>query len=251
MNKGRPKIYIPENIVKEIIYRFSKERKTSGKIKYMDVFRYSNELFKNKEIQYEISEFYWRKGEGRNLIDKANEVITHSITTTDENLDETVIDTEDAVNKFYTGKKQDKDKLIGALKINEQKLKQYIKRTSRTEKQLSESREQIRILKEKIDNLNQQLTKYENKLFEWLELSNNKNVPLYNLLTTGSSRTSIVENLLKSIFSDNPLDVFRKIESLQELNNSIDTNAKNSNVSYFNEFKEEKIRNAMDDIDFL
>jgi hypothetical protein len=247
--RGRPKIEIPENIVNEIIYRYSKERKTSGKIKYMDVFHFSNELFRKKEINYEISEFFWRKGEGRNLIDKANEVITHSISSTNENLDETVIDTEDAVNKFYSGKKQDKEKLIGVLKINEQKLKQYIKRNSRTERQLSESKDQVRILKEKNDNLNQQLIEYENKLFEWLELSNSKNIPLFNLLTTGSSRTTIVEDLLKSIFSDNPLDIFDRLK-LKSTNEPLTASKIEGKTVSYNEFKKEKQKSVLDDINF-
>lgn len=246
-SKGRPKIQIPESIVKEIIYQYSKERNITGKIKYMDVFRFSTELFEKKEIQYNISEFFWRKGDGKVLIDKANQIFTHSLPS-NENFDEIVIDTEDAVNKFFNGNKQDKYKLIGSLKMNEQKLKHYIKQYVRCDKQLAESKEEVKILKENIKDLNQKVTAYENQLFQWLELSNNKNIPLINLLTTGSTRSSHVEELLKSIFSNNPLEVFSKIELLNGSLHTKDTIDKESSVTSINKYKEKSV-SVLDDFD--
>ena len=47
--RGRkPKVYSQE-LIKELIYRFTQERKITGLIKYMDVYRFSLELYR-KEI---------------------------------------------------------------------------------------------------------------------------------------------------------------------------------------------------------
>ena len=74
----------------------------------MDVYRYSKDLFENGEIEYNIESF-WRKGEGRDTIDKTNQVMQHHIPNEVQE-DESIINTNDIVNKFFTGKTSDKIK---------------------------------------------------------------------------------------------------------------------------------------------
>ena len=54
-------------------------------------------------------EFFWRKGEGRDTIDKTNQVMQHHIPNEVQE-DESIINTNDIVNKFFTGKTSDKIK---------------------------------------------------------------------------------------------------------------------------------------------
>ena len=49
------------------------------------------------------SENFWRKGEGRDTIDKTNQVMQHHIPNEVQE-DESIINTNDIVNKFFTGK---------------------------------------------------------------------------------------------------------------------------------------------------
>ncbi len=77
--RGRPKLKIPKEVIQDIIYRYTKDRKVKGKISYMKIYRYANELYDEGVLEYKIGEYYWRKGEGRIAVDKANQVLKHSI----------------------------------------------------------------------------------------------------------------------------------------------------------------------------
>ncbi|HEF5706559.1 hypothetical protein OCD79_00175 [Bacillus wiedmannii] len=245
--RGRPKAEYPVHIIQNIIYRYSKEKKIKGKIQYMEVYRFSQELFQKGEIEYNMKEFFWRKGTGREHIDKANEVLTHSIAGNTQE-DEIIINTEDAINKFFTGKQADKNKLIGTLKINENKLKKYIQKCKILEKQLSEAKGAITEQKEKIKHSQNKIDTYEETLFQWLELSNNKNIPLYNLMTTGKTRTPFAHELLRFIFSENPIEIFNQLNTIQTQIIGETTLKQNDTVSLNKQRKRET--NVLDDINF-
>lgn len=130
--KGRkPQIY-PQEIIDNIIYQYLQQHKNNGLIKYMDIYRFSKELYENGESPHHFSEDFWRKigRQGREAIDKANEVLEHTVSLFEQE-DEKVVDSIDAVNKFFQGKEGNKEKLIGALLINENKLKKYILRNTK------------------------------------------------------------------------------------------------------------------------
>lgn len=237
---GRPKTEYPLEMIKDIIHRFTKEKKVTGKIKYMDVYRFSNDLYEKGEIEYKIGEYFWRKGKGRDQIDKTNEVLMIQIPSTEES--ETVVDTLDAINKYFNGKPSYKEKLIGSLSINERKLKKYIEKLNKAEKKLLEANQLIAKQQETIQSLKEKNILYEEKLFQWLELSINKKIPLYNLGTTGKTRTPIAEELLTSIFSDSPYETFEKIKSSKDL----ESTHKKKNIIPL----QEEPRSVLDDFDF-
>lgn len=124
----KPKIY-PQEIIDNIIYQYLQLHKNNSLIKYMDIYRFSKELYENRESTQQFSEGFWRKQgrQGREAIDKANEVLEHTVSLSTQE-DEKVVDSIDAVNKFFRGKESNKEKLIGAILINENKLKKYIDR---------------------------------------------------------------------------------------------------------------------------
>jgi hypothetical protein len=245
--RGRPKKYFPPELIKEIIYRYTKEQKITGKIAYMDVYRFSKELFENGEIEYDLGEFFWRKGEGRTAIDKTNQVMQHSISNGVQE-DESLVDTKSTVNKFFTGKKTDKEKLIGALKINEVKLQQYIKKCQKQEKELFEVKVALEKEKEKSSKYKADTDSYQETLFQWMELSMSKDIPLTNLLTIGKTRTSIVEELLKSMLSENPIDVFNKMNELKKSDSTHEEKQKGELVSI--DSLKSKQKSILEDINF-
>lgn len=246
--RGRPKKNFPPELIENIIYRYAKEQKITGKIAYMDVYRFSKELFENGEIEYEIGEFFWRKGEGRTAIDKANQVMQHSISNEVQE-DESFVDTKSAVSKFFTGKKADKDKLIGALKINEVKLQQYIKKCQKLEKELLEAKIALEKEKEKSIKHKDDADSYQETLFQWMELSMSKDIPLTNLLTTGKTRTPIAEELLKSILSENPIDVFNNMKEFIKGNKSHEEKQTKGELVSISSRKS-KPKSMLDDINF-
>ena len=84
--KGRkPKIY-PQEIIDNIIYEYLQLNKNNGLIKYMDIYRFSKELYENGESTHQFSEDFWRKQgrQGREAIDKENEVIEHTLSLSTE-----------------------------------------------------------------------------------------------------------------------------------------------------------------------
>jgi hypothetical protein len=247
--RGRPKKEIPPELVQEIIYRYTTDHNISGKISYMDVYRFSQEQFEKGEISCSIGEFYWRKGEGRLAIDKANQVIMHTVTNS-FNEDEVFVDTEDAINKFFKGSKADRVKLTGALKMNETKLQKYIQRTKKLEKELFEVRQELVKEKEQCKSWQATASNYQEKMFQWMELSMSKDVPLINLLTTGQTRTEPVKVLLESILSSNPLEVFDKMNDIKQQFNqeTLNVNSKADAIS-LDSYKNKK-KSVLDDFDF-
>lgn len=185
----------------------------------MDVYRYTKEQYNAGKIDILFSEDFWRKvgRQGRDAIDKANEIyqyIPSHFHNKEE--DENVIDTNDAVNKFFEGKKSNKTKLIGALQMNENKLKTHIQKNSRLKKQINNQNNEIAELKNKNSEFLHKLNEYEEIFFQWLDASSNKEIPLINTITTGKSRNKIVDRLFETMFSDNALKGYKEFEDYRK-----------------------------------
>ncbi len=194
---------------------YSQENKGNGLIKYLDVYRYSVQLYEQKLIPYKLSEDFWRKSgrQGREAIDKANEIYDYSPLPNDETNTEKIIDSVDAIDKFFEGSNSNKEKLRGALLINENKLKKYIQKNGLLIERLNKQEHTVNDLKLKNKELQERLVEYEEIFFKWLDASSNKNVPLINLVTTGKTRNPIVDKLFQSMFSDNPLKGYEEFEN--------------------------------------
>ncbi|WP_394191434.1 hypothetical protein [Paenisporosarcina quisquiliarum] len=239
--KGRkPQIY-PGEIIDKIIYQYLQLNKNTGLIKYLDVHRFSQELFNKGETLNNFSEDFWRKPgrQGRKAIDGANEVLEHTISVSGISEDK-VIDSIDAVNKFFIGKNENKEKLIGALLINENKLKKYILKNQKIESDLKKRINEIELLKGVNQNYLKMLNEYEKIFFQWLDASSHEDVPLINLITTGKTRNKVVQHLFNTMFSENPnqgyekFQEFRKNIRKEELNN-------NTKIVSFREKKENSL----------
>jgi hypothetical protein len=141
-----------------------------------------------------------------------NKVYEHTVSSGNPSLEEKLVDTVDCVNKFFTGKAQDKEKMINALKMNERKAKKYIEESQRLKEKIKRLEKELSEEKKKKNKTLDRLDKYEQVLFTWLTASSNSNVPLINLITTGKSRHPIVDIMFDTIFSENPLEGYERIE---------------------------------------
>ncbi|MFJ7969890.1 hypothetical protein [Psychrobacillus sp. NPDC096389] len=244
--KGRkPKIY-PQETIDNIIFQYLQQYKNNGLIKYLDIYRFSKELYENGESTYHFSEDFWRKKgrQGRDSIDKSNEVLEHTVSLSMQE-DEKVVDSIDAVNKFFQGKESNKEKLIGAILINENKLKKYIQRNRKLTADLSNQDKKAALLEQENQHLKQRLTEYEELFFQWLDASSHEDTPLINIITTGTSRNKIVQNLFDTMFSENPVEGYEKFEDFRK-NKRKDQNI-NTNSSVVS-FREKKGNTLIEDL---
>lgn len=258
---GKPKIIIPKEFINEILHLFLSEKKISGLISYMDVLRYSDELqekglleelrLKYKETiinehkingNLQLKEHFWRKDDGKRAIDEANEILQYQVPGGAGD-NEKVVNTSDAIDKYFSGKESDKSKLLGALQINETKLNRYIKENKKLKERNEKFEKVIDEQKEKIANLQSRSVSFEQILFSWLDASLDSETPLINLMTTGKSRHPIVELLFQKMFSDDPLAGYQSFEHFRSRNQKEKAEMSSSNIVHL-----EKKRSVLDDI---
>jgi len=207
--RGRkPKIY-PKEAVDAVIYNFIQENNNTGTLKYMDIFRHSRKMYENGLCEHEFSEDFWRKQgrQGREAIDQANKVYEYS---------PNVLEESNAINKLFDGTSNNKEKLIGALVMNENKLKKIIKKNEDLKLKLDAQNEVNNGLEQDVRALKSKLEQYEELFFQWLDASSDDRVPLLNLIRTGKTRNKVVENLFRTMFSDEPLKGFEEFEHFRQ-----------------------------------
>lgn len=108
--RGRkPSIY-PQAEIENIIYLFTQKEKVTGWIKYSEVYRFANKLYEERVINYKLSEDYWRRDgrQGKEIIDKTNKLYENTIINKNDKSHGVYVDTEECVNKFFSGKPSDK-----------------------------------------------------------------------------------------------------------------------------------------------
>lgn len=225
--RGRkPKVY-PEPEIDKIIYRFTQEEKVGGLIRYSEMYRFTNKLYEKGEIPYKFSEDYWRRDgrQGKEKIDKTNRLYETTIVNKKTNETDIFVDTEECVNKFFTGKPSDKKRLIQALKINEKKAKD----SNNLLLKIEELNQEISIQKDKNKELVVLVEQYQKILFSWFNASLKLDVPLINLITTGKSRHPIIDLFFETAFSK-PLEGYEKFEEYRkQIKNNDDTAGVNTN----------------------
>ncbi|MBE1556293.1 hypothetical protein [Sporosarcina limicola] len=212
--RGRkPKEY-PKEAIDAVIYDFIQENKSTGTLKYMDVFRHSKKMHELGSCEYLFSEDFWRKSgrQGREAIDQANKVYEYSSDNSQKTSRIKIVDTVDAVNKLFDGTSKNKEKLIGALIMNENKLKEIIKSNDDLQLKLEAQNEVTIELKQDINALKSRLEEYEVLFFQWLDASSDDNVPLVNLVRTGKTRSKVVDKLFETMFTEAPLQGYEEFE---------------------------------------
>src|SRR5699024_7150018 len=216
--RGRkPKIY-PKEAVDAVIYDYIQENNHNGTLTYMEIFRHSKKMYENGLCEHVFSEDFWRKPgrQGREAIDQANKVYEYSPNVLEKSNAINIVDTVDAVNKLFEGTSNNKEKLIGALVMNENKLKKIIKNNEDLKLKLEAQKEANNSLEQDVRALKSKLEQYEELFFQWLDASSDDRVPLLNLIRTGKTRNKVVENLFRMMFSDDPLKCFEEFENFRQ-----------------------------------
>lgn len=223
--RGRkPKVY-PKEAIDAVIYEFTQENKSTGTLKYMDVFRHSKKMYEHGLCEHLFSEDFWRKPgrQGREAIDQANKIYEYSSSNLEETSKIKIVDTVDAVNKLFDGTSKSKEKLIGALIMNENKLKEMVKSSDDLKSKLVFQNELNSELKRDIKALKSRLEEYEDLFFQWLDASSDARVPLVNLIRTGKTRSKVVDKLFESMFTEDPLQGYDEFERFREKKKSSNT----------------------------
>lgn len=197
--RGRKPKILPQEEIDGLIYRFTQEEKVSGWIKYSEIYRYTKRLYEAGEIPYLLSEDYWRRDnkQGKEAVDKANKTYEATLVSKKTSKTAIYVDTEECVNKFFTGKPSDKKRLIDALMLNEKKAKDCGELLDKNDA----LKDTIEVLKAEKKDLEALVKRYQAVLFSWFNASIKSDVPLTNLLTTGKSRHPIVQFFFDTCFS--------------------------------------------------
>jgi hypothetical protein len=215
--RGRKTKLYDEKEIRNIVYRYIQEEKVTGMITYSEMYRFAKILYEKGEISYKLSDEFWRRPnrQGRMIVDETNE--SYKVTIQGKKVEQTevFVDTEECVNKFYSGKASDKKRLIQALKLNEKKAKESSKYLEKIDKMKQEIVEQ----KERVKELEMLVEQQQSILFSWFNASHKSDVPLINLLTTGKSRHPIVDLFFETAFS-NKEEAYRKFEEYNKNFNS-------------------------------
>ncbi|WP_053218853.1 hypothetical protein [Virgibacillus senegalensis] len=232
---GRKKKLYPKDLIDNIIYEYAESNKVIGKIKYREVYQYAKKLYEEGKIKEKFSDDFWRKSgrQGRNAIDKANEVISKSVVASSgKKVD--IMPVEDVVYKNY----KDIEKLVKLLKPMELQLYDAIERENnlgekikKLELSIEEEKEKRRKAEEMVDNL-------QTLIFQMFEYSSSDEVPLTNLIRTGKTRHQLVENALNQAFNQ-PQSFFEMFEQHQESSKSdkvIDFNKENNKKSLADDY---------------
>lgn len=85
-NRGRKPI-LTNSEAQDIINRFIQKYENISKINYIEIHRFSVELYNTGQLKQSPSESYWRKKDriGRQLVDEANFTLSHKVTNKNSN----------------------------------------------------------------------------------------------------------------------------------------------------------------------
>ncbi|MFP7486465.1 hypothetical protein SFC65_20065 [Priestia filamentosa] len=135
-----------ENEVNKVIKLFREQEQPAGVIKYADIHRFANELFEQGIIPASTSDAFWRKDGrlGRTIVDKANLVFSDTVLTSKG--EELVIpDSLDLIEKKY----KDKEALTKHMLFMEKQLRESLEREKKLKEKLIKAEESIQEEKNK------------------------------------------------------------------------------------------------------
>lgn len=237
MNKrGRKERVYSEKELTNIIYKFKEKHNHVGIIKYLDVHKYSEELYNREVINIKLSEDFWRKSnrQGRILIDKINELYLSTLRVENEN-NTKFIETEYVINQYNNLSPKDKKEIIQKLKINEVNARKTESLNKKLEMKESENRNLI----EKISIKDEQISSYQRILFSWLAASYASNNVLLNMINTGKNKDPMIEHSFNELFS-NADEGYKMFEDY--VKNIINTNSNsNANITDIKSTRIEKL----------
>lgn len=208
MKRPGRKPLISENETREIIEKYVLSNGTSKKIKYIDLYNFSIQLYNNKEILILPSESYWRKKDrtGRKLIDEVNLALSHKLESI--NKDYELQNLLQIIDSNVSNKK------IKVAIFNEFEIKQ--KKIELLEKDCKIKEDKIKTLKkshEKIQETNHQQQEIIFQIYYYFLSKSTKenldffNSALSNIFSNPTEYLSLLNN--RSIQKNNISDIFK------------------------------------------
>lgn len=198
-NVGRKKAIYDENVILKLINDCKTKNDIFGKVKYKDVHDFSVEQYENGQIDFKLSEDYWRKPnrQGTELLKKYNESFVDKRMKEDN-----AIESEYVLNLISDDiDKKSLKKIEQMIRMNESVANKNIERNNKLSKRLEEKDKEITDLKEELKKTSDIVKMYEQLLFELADNSNNKEIAIDNIITTGKTRGQIVQRELEGLFS--------------------------------------------------
>lgn len=230
-SRGRHKKLYPLKDIKNIVELFL-ESHPSGKVKYKEVYEFSKDLYINGKIEYSLSDDFWRKSgrQGRIVIDEINKINDALLQSTKDYFE--VVSTTQVIGTLSKDIPSIQKKIIAQLKVNEYGYRsligKYKKQISKEESYIKE----IELLKKNCEELKEKNSIYEQVLFQWADISSARDIKIINTITTGKSRSKVVEKLLTEMFTDDLNAAYKNINKTLESkdDNIIDLKAKVMNT---------------------
>ncbi|MGO4270081.1 hypothetical protein AB4Z22_09595 [Paenibacillus sp. TAF58] len=211
-NKVGRKPKINRDEVREIIHLYRTEKAVTGKIKYMEVFEFNKEMYDGKRVNILMGEDFWRKSGrlGKDMIDQANEVFAHKISSIDEK-SKLIPRVVDIVNKHY----DDKNEMAKRLLPLEQGLRNSYKKEQKLLEEIYVLKSNLTKQKEKYDGLKNDFQDIQDVLFKMLRYSTSKKGPIKNHLSMGKGKSDIVKDALEGIFTFQLISIIGTIQKLK------------------------------------
>ncbi|MGD6892447.1 hypothetical protein [Bacillus mobilis] len=220
-SRGRkPKIY-PKDILLKIIDDFLRNQGDIQIIRYKEIFLYALEEYNKGILDFKLSEDFWRKPDrqGKLLVDEINK--KRSALIEDNNQYIEIISTNDVINRLSQDTPATKKKIINQLKVNEYGYRKISTRYNQLKEKEAKMSQEIAELKAEIVNLKDNNEIYQNVLFQWANLSSVKDIGLINLITTGKTRSTTVEQLFQDIFKEQPNKAILELNTDNTIDNVV------------------------------
>lgn len=231
MTRGRNKKIYDIEIIMGIINKYLDEMNNPFlKIEYRPIYEYACRLYKDGQLDSSITELsidFWRKKErqGRTLVDEVNRL--NLLQTQNKTAEFVTVSTKNIVDQYSNDKPAIKKKLITNLQVNEYGYLSLQEKYKKQQKKLEAIEDQYKISKEKIQVLKEQNNTLVRVMMQWANISNSKDIDLINTISTGKTRTKVVEQLFEDMFTVDPHRAYKNIN----LNETKTSNVTKLNVS--------------------
>lgn len=216
MTRGRNKKIYNTEIIMGIINKYLEEMANPFfKIEYRPIYEFACNLYSSNQldasITEELSSDFWRKKErqGRMLVDEVNRL--NLLRTNNKETEFTMVSTRNIVNQYSHDKSTVKKKLIAHLQINEQGYLSLQEKYKKQQKKIESLETENKVLIEKVQTLKEQNNILVKVMMQWANISSAKDIELVNTITTGKTRTKVVEQLFENMFTEDPHRAYKDI----------------------------------------
>lgn len=219
MNKKvgrRPKEY-PEDEIRKIILRFTKENGISTEIPKRTLSEYTKKLFKEGKLPWldkEISDNYWVRSErkGFQIIEEYNNTV-HRILTNEKDNEYKIPN----IKNVLKNNCKDTEKLSQYLILFEKKLRLSIEKNNKFNKEIIQLKEKLVSQSQYIESLEKRIYMQEETIYRMFERGAISNPKIRGLNELGAESEEIIKIAMENMFNLSA-DEFLRIASKENIN---------------------------------